>query len=275
METQRRSSSRSSGGARWSLDSIELEQPSLRLIMPGEGNHHKNLHGASDTGVSDRTSSNGGTQTSRDIDDLTDPKARTAELRSSTQPRARDRPMLLEWWEEILSVSVAIVCTALSIAVLAYMNGRSLSDWKLDLQPNTLIALFATITRAALIYPLAECLGYLKWRHFERPRTLAHLQTFDAASRGPLGAIKYLWTLPIQSPLATFAAVLTTLLLLFQPFAQQTINFASRTAPMPNETAHAFQATSWSADSFGNQSASKEPCKLSRCSAKPSSLNLN
>jgi hypothetical protein len=77
-----------------------------------------------------------------------------------------------------------------------------------------------------------------------------------------LGAIKYLWTLPIRSLLATFAAILTTLLLLFQPFAQQTINFASRVAPMLNETAHAFQAKDWHTSGFGNQSASKEPRKL-------------
>jgi hypothetical protein len=115
-----------------------------------------------------------------------------------------------------------------------------------------------------LIYPLAECLGYLKWRHFERPRTLAHLQKFDAASRGPFGAIKYLWALPILSPLATCAAILTTLLLFFQPFAQQTINFASRTARMPNETAHAFQATSWNMSSYDNQSNSKNPISTIR-----------
>lgn len=261
METRRRSSSHSSDGARWSLDSIELEQPSLRLIMPGEENRQENFYDANNTGLSERTSSDGCTQSSRDIDDLADPKAKTAELHSPTQSRAKTRPILLEWWEEILSISIAVVCTVLSIAVLAYMNGRSLDEWELRLQPNTLIALLATVTRAALIYPLAECLGYLKWRYFERSRKLAHLQTFDAASRGPLGAIKYIWTLPVRSPLATCAAILTTLLLLFQPFAQQTINFASRVAPMANETAHAFQATSWNMSSYDNQSASTEPSK--------------
>jgi hypothetical protein len=263
MEIQRRSSQRSSGGARWpSLDSIELEQPSLRLLAPGAEYHEQNFHIVNAAGTSEQISNDGDTQVSRDIDDLVDPKSKTAEFHSPTQPRAKDRPILLEWWEEMLSVAIAVVCTALSIAVLAYMNGRSLDEWKLRLQPNTLIALFATITRAALIFPLAECLGYLKWRYFERPRTLAHLQTFDAASRGPLGAVKYLWTLPIRSPLATCAAILTTLLLLYQPFAQQTINFASRAAPMPNMTAHMFQAKRWYTSDFGNQSASKEPCKL-------------
>ena len=273
METQRRSSSHPSGGARWSLDSIELEQPSLRLLTTGAENHEQNFRSADATNTSEEVSNNGDTQTSRDVDGLVDSKVRTAGLHSPTQPRPKDRSILLEWSEEILSVAIAVICTVLSIAVLAYMNERSLDEWKLSLQPNTLIALLATVTRAALIYPLAECLGYLKWRYFERPRTLAHLQKFDAASRGPLGAIKYLWTLPIHSPLATCAAVLTTSLLLFQPFAQQTINFASRTAPMPNETAQAFQATSWDTSSFGNQSASREPRKLGRLFTKGQSRN--
>jgi hypothetical protein len=146
MDIHRRSSSHSSGGARWSLDSIRLEQLSLRLITPGEENHHENFYEANNTDVSERISSDGGTQSSRDIDDVANLKtkrdAKTTESHQPrTQPRAKNWSIMFEWWQEILSVSIAVVCTALSIAVLACMNGRSLDEWKLRLQPNTLIAL--------------------------------------------------------------------------------------------------------------------------------------
>lgn len=67
--------------------------------------------------------------------------------------------------------------------------------------------------------------------------------------------------MPKNSPLATGAAISTMLLLLFQPFAQQTISFASRAAPMASETAHAFQATSWNMSNYDNQSTSADPSK--------------
>ena len=261
MEPHGISTSNSSETVRWSLESIELEQ---RLIAPGE-HLAQDRHTTEAAGTPEPSSSDLGTQISGDVSHVANQKGEEdttmAKAYSSTQSRSSSRWILLEWWEEILSITIAIVCTALSIVILIHMDGRSLSEWKLRLQPNTLIALFATITRAALIYPLAECLGHLKWRYFERPRELAHLQKFDAASRGPLGAIAYLWTLPIQSPLATGAAILMTLLLLFQPFAQQTINFASREAPMANETAHAFRAMKMNKTNLETPSDFAEPGK--------------
>jgi hypothetical protein len=263
MEPRGISTSNSSATVRWSLDSIELEQ---RLIAPGE-HLAQDCHTTEATGAREQSSSDIGTQISRYTNYVANQKnegdTTTAKAYSRTQSRPSPRWIFLEWWEEILSITIAVMCTALSIVILIRMNGRSLTEWKLRLQPNTLIALFATITRAALIYPLAECLGHLKWKYFERPRELAHLKKFDAASRGPLGAIAYLWTMPIQPPLATGAAISTILLLLFQPFAQQTISFASRAAPMANETAHAFQATSWNISNYDNQSASTDPSKYS------------
>jgi len=133
----------------------------------------------------------------------------------------------------------------LALTILLYMDNKSMENWKLRLQPNTVVALLATLTRATLIFPLAECLGHLKWTFFEQPRTLDFMNTFDVASRGPLGASKFLWHANIKSPLSSCAALITILLLLFQPFMQQTIEVAARSAPMSNETAYATRATSY------------------------------
>ncbi|KAF2875202.1 hypothetical protein BDV95DRAFT_459597, partial [Massariosphaeria phaeospora] len=52
----------------------------------------------------------------------------------------------------------------------------------------SLVVVFSTIVKTALLFLLAECLGQLKWMYFEkRPRTLNNLEIFDGASRGPWG----------------------------------------------------------------------------------------
>ena len=166
MEPHGISTSNSSETVRWSLESIELEH---RLIAPGE-HLAQDRHTTEATGTPERCSSDIGTQISGDVNHVANQKGEEdttmAKAYSPTQSRSSPRWILLEWWEEILSITIAIVCTALSIFILIHMKGRSLSEWKLRLQPNTLIALFATITRAALIHPLAECLGHLKWKYF-------------------------------------------------------------------------------------------------------------
>jgi hypothetical protein len=119
-------------------------------------------------------------------------------------------------------------------------------DWKLPIQPNSLVALLATLTRAALVHPLAECIGHLKWTFFEKPRTLDFMHTFDIATRGPLGASKFLWKTQIRSPVASCAALVTVILLFFQPFMQQAIEVSSRIAPILNETASVSHTDIWS-----------------------------
>ena len=167
----------------------------------------------------------------------------SAKNRPTTQRRKRWIPF--DWWEERVSIFVSLICTSLAVGVLFYMNGRSMQDWKLAIQPNSLIAIFATLTRAALIFPLAECIGQLKWVHFETPRPLSLMESFDMASRGPLGAAKFIWHARVTSPLASCAAFAIILLLAFQPFMQQVVDFSTRMVPMSNETAFATITTTW------------------------------
>ena len=142
--------------------------------------------------------------------------------------RLRTRSIFVEWWEEIASVIVSLVCMILALTVLLYMDNGSTDSWRLRIQPNSVVAFLATLTRAALIFPLAECLGHFRRTFFERPRTLGFMHTFDVASRGPLGASKFLWKTKINSPLASCAALTAILLLLSQPFMQQKIEFTTR-----------------------------------------------
>jgi hypothetical protein len=132
----------------------------------------------------------------------------------------------LGWWWELGSACVATICTALIVAILVDMDGKPLANWRFHtnlIQPNSLVAVFSTLAKSSLLYPIAECLGQLKWSYFEKRSsgTLNQLQHFDWASRGPWGAARLLWDVKWRAVLASLGAIVTVLLLAFEPFAQQ------------------------------------------------------
>ena len=62
--------------------------------------------------------------------------------------------------------------------------------------PNGFVALFTALAQAGLMVPIYSSIGQLKWIWFrmgERP--LVDFETFDEASRGPVGGLKLMGTL--------------------------------------------------------------------------------
>ncbi|KAL1624687.1 hypothetical protein SLS56_007750 [Neofusicoccum ribis] len=60
----------------------------------------------------------------------------------------------------------------------------------MPIRPHALISVFAAFAKSALILPLTECISQYKWLYFSRnQQRLQDLQTFDDASRGPLGSL--------------------------------------------------------------------------------------
>ena len=143
---------------------------------------------------------------------------------------------LRDWRWEISGVMLGIICTSLNVSILFAMDGKALDSWHLPIQPNSLVAVFSAVAKSALLVPIAECLSQLKWMYLDggEPKTLNQLQVFDDASRGPWGAWVLLWRLRSKhrSLLACFGAVITILLLAFEPFTQQVITFPTRSAPV-------------------------------------------
>ncbi|KAJ4295088.1 hypothetical protein N0V90_007097 [Kalmusia sp. IMI 367209] len=133
-----------------------------------------------------------------------------------------------DWWWEVAAVIIAVTSTGAIIAVLRYASGKAVLDWSFSIQPASLVAIFSTIAKSALVVPLAASLSQLKWRYFERPRTLSHMQDFDDASRGPMGAMLLLWKVKGTALLSSVAAAVTLLMLAFEPFTQQVIRFDTR-----------------------------------------------
>jgi hypothetical protein len=159
-----------------------------------------------------------------------------------------NRLIQMGWWWELASTLLSLICMSLIVAILLYMDDQSYEKWKLPIQANSLVAVFSTISKSALLYPLAECIGQLKWEYFDtaRPRLLSELHAFDTASRGPWGAFKLIWITRGKATLASLAAFITVLMLAFEPFAQQIILPSARNVLMRNETASVLVTNTWS-----------------------------
>ena len=67
--------------------------------------------------------------------------------------------------------------------------------------------------------------GQLKWHWFTQDCPLVDIETYDAASRGPLGAVSLLWRLRLQHILTSCGAFLTLVTLGIDPLAQQVIRY--------------------------------------------------
>ncbi|KAK9422921.1 hypothetical protein SUNI508_04588 [Seiridium unicorne] len=133
------------------------------------------------------------------------------------------------------------------------MNNIPLQSWWLPIQPNSAIAILTTIGKAALTVPAAACISQLKWRHFLlQPRTLADLQLFDEASRGPWGSALLFCRL-CSSPQVFVAlgfAFVTIVALGIDAVAQQVLSFSLKETPLVNTTIEVGVANSYFSKGF-------------------------
>ncbi|KOC17307.1 hypothetical protein AFLA70_821g000091 [Aspergillus flavus AF70] len=139
------------------------------------------------------------------------------------------------WLWEITSLIFSAACVVAMVGVLIGVQGTSLSAWHLLIAPNTVISALATASKTSLLLPVTESISQLKWVHFNRAHRLSDMDLYNNASRGPLGALVFLFRLPLS--LGALGAIITIVALGFDPFAQQLVFFPSRQAVMDNETA--------------------------------------
>jgi len=158
-----------------------------------------------------------------------------ATQRTTTDTKHLEGPNILprimyNWWLwEISGAILSMAAIIAIIAVLASHDGGVLLEWNYSITINSLISLFATVAKAALLLPVGQVIGQLKWIWFhQRARRLDHLQTFDDASRGPWGALQLLYSTRGKARLAAWGAFITLAALAIDPFTQQVITFESR-----------------------------------------------
>jgi hypothetical protein len=97
------------------------------------------------------------------------------------------------WWWELGSCLVSFLCIAAIFGVLLFYSGKRQPEHVIaGLTLNTYVAVFAALSKAALILPVSEAIGQLKWIWFRRGAALQDFHLFDAASRGPWGSMMLL-----------------------------------------------------------------------------------
>ena len=112
--------------------------------------------------------------------------------------------------------------------LLSFSQDRLLSDRSLALAAYNVLSKVAS---AALILPISEAIGQLKWTWFNgsESKEMIDFEIFDKASRGAWGSFLLLFRTKGRS-LAAFGAVLTLLLLATDTFFQQVTDYPDRWA---------------------------------------------
>lgn len=178
----------------------------------------------------------------------TNPKISTANVSGGTQVKAK---ISWWWWWEIGGALLSIICVGLVLVVLFEASDIALAAWPLWIQPNSLIAVFTTVGKSAMMVRIASCISQLKWRHFElRANRLSHLQVLDEASRGPWGSLMLLFDFRMSARIAQALAVISLLSLGFDPSAQQILDFPSREIRLTNTSASIGVANSYTSKAF-------------------------
>ncbi|KAF2036629.1 hypothetical protein EK21DRAFT_51413 [Setomelanomma holmii] len=130
------------------------------------------------------------------------------------------------WLFEIVSVTTSAICMGAIIIILASLKDQALNKWPLGL---TIITVLSKIASAALILPISEAIGQLKWSwfHGKESKDAFDFEIFDKASRGAWGSILLLIRTKGKS-LAALGALLTVMLLAIDTFFQQVTNLPER-----------------------------------------------
>lgn len=99
------------------------------------------------------------------------------------------------WTWETLSWLTALCFMAATVTVLVVYDQKTIPQWHWGLTINALVSVLVTFTRSALMVPVSEAIGQLKWLWFRDQRILEDFEKFDDASRGPWGSLGLLWRL--------------------------------------------------------------------------------
>jgi hypothetical protein len=134
--------------------------------------------------------------------------------------------VLKRWLLEIISWSLSAACMAGIIVVLVVYKDKNIPNWPLGLTLNAYISVLSKISTAALLLPVSEALGQLKWSWFNKDKSkkLWDFEIFDNASRGPWGSM-HLLVLTKGRTLAALGAVVTIFALATDQFFQQVVEY--------------------------------------------------
>ena len=139
------------------------------------------------------------------------------------------------WTLEYVALMIAMTSLASIGILLGIYDEHPISAWTYTVTLNSVLSTLATVMKGSMLLPVGACLSQLKWTWYRHEkRSLLHFQLFDAASRGPLGAVSLLYQIHSWH-LASIGAIVTLIALASDASIQQSILYPSR---IINETAY-------------------------------------
>ncbi|CAI7629279.1 unnamed protein product [Penicillium pancosmium] len=135
------------------------------------------------------------------------------------------------WFFECLAMAFSFASFIAVIIILRAYDQKPSPNLSYGLTLNSIISLLATSSRSSLLFVVAAAVGQLKWiwiQHREQP--VLDMQSFDDASRGPLGAL-YLLFQHRGLSIASLGAIVTVLSMALDPFVQQILSYPVQQTP--------------------------------------------
>lgn len=115
---------------------------------------------------------------------------------TSSSKRSLASTLYNNWFWEMTLLFVSTMALAAVVLLLYYWDKKPLSQWPSPISLNTLVSTLGTIHKSGLALFIGACLGQQKWNWFsQHADTLKVLETFDGASRGPLGSTRLVYQL--------------------------------------------------------------------------------
>jgi len=146
------------------------------------------------------------------------------------------------WFVEIAYVAMGSACIAALCLVLRHYNGKATPHFGeafgSSLTLNTLVAIIAAAAKLLLLFPVAECVGQLRWIWFSHDyRQLGDFATWEYAARGSVwSGFGLLWTTKMRS-FASMGAVITLFAVAIDPLSQQLIAYRDGSIEAPGVNA--------------------------------------
>lgn len=129
------------------------------------------------------------------------------------------------WWLfELGALAISYMAMIALVIILKLYENEPVPRWPGHITLNALISVTSTIMKAAIAVPITASISQTKWMWFKERNPVRGMQVFDEASRGPLGALKLLFSKYVLS-LASLGALIILLALGMDPFFQQVVSY--------------------------------------------------
>ncbi|KAI8629739.1 hypothetical protein F5Y19DRAFT_484649 [Xylariaceae sp. FL1651] len=141
------------------------------------------------------------------------------------------------WTTELVSLTLSVLFIAAQVIILVCVREKPYYEtWRLSLSLSSVLAILTTASKTAQLHAVGEAIGQVKWVDFKAaPQRLDKFEIYDRSSRGPRGAVEFIFR--VRWGLATVGPFVTLLALAADPFTQQVIQLEARISNTSDSTA--------------------------------------